>query len=361
MDRLYLDHAATSPVRPEVQARMVEVMAEPGNASSVHREGRAARRILEDARAVLAAALGAMPDGVIFTSGGTEANDLALASFERVLVAATEHASVLDAVPEAPRIPVAPDGRLDLQTLDELLAAHRPGLVSVMLVNNETGVIQPIQAIAARCHAAGALLHVDAVQALGKLPEVTLDCLDADILTVSGHKLGGPQGVGALVLRDGVEVTARLRGGGQELRRRAGTHNLPGIAGFATALAHGTNEPERLRGLRALLRDGLARTCPTSRLVADGAPHIASILTPSRPAAVQVMQLDLAGIAVSAGAACSSGKVGPSHVLAAMGLGADAACAIRVSLGWTTTVEDIERFVRAFAGLMHARTPGRAA
>ncbi len=336
---------------------MAQVLAGVGNPSSVHGEGRAARRILEDARTLLAGMLGTDPDGITFTSGGTEANDLALgaAPGRPVLVGATEHASVLEAVPDAPRIPVGPDGLIDMAALAGLLAEHRPGLVSVMLVNNETGVVQDIQRLAVEVHAAGALLHVDAVQALGKLPGVTLAALGCDLLTVSAHKIGGPQGVGALSARPGLLLPARLRGGGQEGRRRAGTHNLPGIAGFAQAIRLlDSAEPERLLGLRRRLEARLLAGLPDAAIAgaaAPRAPHITALVLLGRPAELQVIRLDLAGIAVSAGAACSSGKVQASHVLQAMGLGPLAGCALRLSLGWSSTEAEVDRAADAISGL----------
>ncbi|WP_159712201.1 cysteine desulfurase family protein [Geminicoccus flavidas] len=355
--RVYLDHAATTPVRPEVVARMAQVIASVGNPSSVHGEGRAARRILEDARTLLADMLGTEPDGVTFTSGGTEANDLVLgaAAGRPVLVGATEHASVLEAVPEAPRIPTGPDGLVDPAALAGLLDRHRPGLVSVMLVNNETGVVQDIPRLAAEIRAAGALLHVDAVQALGKLSDVNLRALDCDFLTVSAHKIGGPQGVGALAARAGLTVPARLRGGGQEGRRRAGTHNLPGIAGLAAAIRLlNPAEPARLLALRRRLEARLLAGLPDAAVAgaaASRAPHITALVLPGRPAELQVIRLDLAGIAVSAGAACSSGKVQASHVLQAMGLGPLAGCALRLSLGWSSTEAEVDRAADAILGL----------
>jgi cysteine desulfurase len=287
---------------------------------------------------------------VVFTSGGTEANHLALLGFSGLrLVSAIEHPSVLEAVPDAARVPVQPDGRLDLAALAELLARLRPALVSVMLANNETGVIQPLAEAALLAHAHGALLHCDAVQAFGKLPLAPAS-LGADLVTLSAHKLGGPPGVGALVLREGLEPASLQRGGGQEQRRRAGTENLPGIVGFAAALEP-TTDWTHVRSLRDRLEAGARAIRPDAVVVgatADRLPNTTCLLVPGLAAETQLMALDLAGVAVSSGSACSSGKVGPSHVLAAMGLPPEAArCAVRVSLGWPTTEADVDAFLTA--------------
>lgn len=329
---------------------MAAALAEPGNPSSVHGHGRHARRLIDAARRALADHLSVDPDRVLFTSGGTEANHLALLGFPGPrLVSAIEHPSVLEADPGAVRIPVDPTGRLDLAALADLLASSRPGLVSLMLANNETGVIQPVVEAARLAHAAGALLHCDAVQAFGKQP-FTLASLGADLLTLSAHKLGGPPGVGALILREGLDPTPLQRGGGQERRRRAGTENLPGIAGFAAALEPATDW-HRVRILRDRLEAGARAIRPDAIMVgaeADRLPNTTCLLVPGIPAEIQLMALDLAGVAVSSGAACSSGKVGPSHVLAAMGYPPEIArCAIRISLGWATTEADIEAFLAA--------------
>jgi cysteine desulfurase len=359
----YLDHAATTPVRPEVVAAMAEAMAEPGNPSSVHGPGRLARSRLEAARRAVAERVTVAPDRVVFTSGGTEANHLALLGVAGpCLVSAIEHASVLEAVPEASRVPVDATGRLDLSALADLLRRHGPALVSVMLANNETGVVQPVAEAARLAHAHGSLLHCDAAQAFAK-PPFTLAGLGADLLTLSAHKIGGPPGVGALVLRDGLELAPLQRGGGQELRRRAGTENLPGIVGFGAALELATDW-ERVRRLRDQVEVAARALHPATFLVgadADRLANITCLLTPGLPAEVQLMALDLAGVAVSSGAACSSGKVGPSHVLAAMGFGPELArCAIRVSLGWSSTAADVERFAHAWGSLL-ARRSGHSA
>jgi cysteine desulfurase len=358
---VYLDHAAASPVRPEVAAAMAAALGTPGNPSSPHGAGRRARHLLERARRVIADRLGVAPDRVVFTSGGTEANALALAGFPgSKLVGATEHASVLEPAPAGARIPVDGRGVVDLAAFELLLARERPRLVSVMLANNETGVVQPVAELARLARAAGAVVHCDAVQAFGKLPCGPGE-LGVDLVSVSAHKLGGPPGVGALVLGPGIEPAPLLRGGGQEGRRRAGTHNLPGIVGFAAAVGLATD----WAGLGAE-RDRLERLararCPELIVAGDAAarlPNISCLVTPGLAGDVQMMALDLAGVAVGVGAACSSGRIGPSHVLAAMGLPeALARAAIRVSLGWSTVPVDIDRFVAVWSGLVERKRAG---
>jgi cysteine desulfurase len=358
----YLDWNATAPLRPEAAAAVASALALGGNPSSVHGRGRVARQLVEESRAAVAALAGAPADAVVFTSGGTEANHLALlgAGRERVLISAVEHSSVLQAAPEAERIPVDRDGLVDPAALAAMLD-DRPALVSVMLANNETGVIQPVAEIARSAHAHGALFHCDAVQAAGKMP-LSLAAIGADFLTLSAHKIGGPAGIGALVMAPGAEVTPLLRGGGQERNRRAGTENLAGIAGFAAAAA--ACDPAEYGRVRAL-RDRLEAALPPEAIViAAGAPRLpntSAIAMPGVPAETQVIALDLDGVMVSAGAACSSGKVGPSHVLAAMGVAPDIADAtIRVSLGWSTTDADIAHFLDSRTAL-YRRTRGRQA
>ena len=354
----YLDWNATAPLRPQAAAAMSEALRRWGNPSSVHRRGRAARHIVERAREPVAALLGDVdPSAVIFVSGGTEANHLALigAGRERVLVSAVEHDSVRHAVPTAEIIPVGPEGIVDLEALDRLLGADlRPALVSVMYANNETGVIQPVAEIAAIVRRNGALFHCDAVQAAGKLA-LEAGAIGADLVTLSAHKIGGPTGIGALVVTGGIELAPLLRGGGQEHRRRAGTENLPGIAGFAAAAAAEIADYERV----AALRDGLeaeiamtARDAVVLGAAADRLPNTSAIAMPGVAAETQVVALDLDGVMVSAGAACSSGKVGPSHVLAAMGVAPEiAASTIRVSLGWSSSEAEIDHFIRAWTAL----------
>jgi cysteine desulfurase len=356
MPRLYLDANATEPMRPEAVAAMAEAMALPGNPSSVHAEGRAARRILEEAREAIATRIGARGRDLVFTSGGTEANALAikgLAAGRRVLVGATEHPAVLAAAgPEAGVIPVLADGTLDLSALEAALASGGPAMVAVMAANNETGVLHPIEAIAELCRAHGALLHLDAVQMPGRLP-FTLG--PADSMALSAHKLGGPKGVGALLLRPGLDPAPLLTGGGQESGRRGGTEALPAIAGFAAAAD--CPLPEGLAAMRDAIEAGARALAPEVIIAGSGAPRLpntTSLILPGVAAETQVIALDLAGVAVSAGAACSSGKVRQSHVLAAMGYGAEAGCAIRVSLPWNAGADTAARFLDAW-GAMRGR------
>ena len=360
----YLDWNATAPLRPEAAAAISAALARCGNPSSVHRWGRAARRCVERSREPIAALLGGVdPSNIIFVSGGTEANHLALrgAGYERVLVSAVEHHSVRDAVAGAETIPVDDDGVVVLGELDRCLAADaRPALVSVMLANNETGVIQPVAEIAVIAKKYGALVHCDAVQAAGKIPLAAAG--GADLVSLSAHKLGGPPGIGTLAVAGRPDLSPMFRGGGQERGRRAGTENLPGIAGFAAAAAEaadGMTGYERIRQLRDELEAGIAAVAPDAVVLGAGAPRLpntSAIAMPGVPAETQVIALDLDGVMVSAGAACSSGKVGPSHVLAAMRVPPKiAASTIRVSLGWSSAEADIAHFLRAWTALYHRR------
>jgi cysteine desulfurase len=356
----YLDWNATAPLRPEAAAAMAAALARCGNPSSVHRWGRTARQSVERAREAVAALVGAAPEGVIFVSGGTEANHLALigAGRERILVSAVEHSSVLEAVPRAERIVVDGNGIVDLARLDRQLAGDpRPAIISVMLANNETGIIQPVAEISELARAHGALFHCDAVQGAGKL---RLDgaLIGADLISLSAHKLGGPPGIGALVVTGTAEPTAMIRGGGQERGRRAGTENLPGIAGFAAAAeaaAAGIGDYERVHRLRDRLEAAALGAVPEALVIGADVgrlPNTTALAMPGVSAETQVIALDLEGVMVSAGAACSSGKVGPSHVLAAMGLPpVIAAATIRISLGWSTTEADIAHFLDAWTAL----------
>jgi cysteine desulfurase len=370
-DRVYLDWNATTPLRDEARRAISDALDLPGNASSVHAEGREARKWIESARSAVAKAVGTVPRNVVFTSGGTEANALALApnlrrgtgpAVERLVVSAIEHASVLSGG-RFPRelietVRVTPAGVVDLDHLRQLLRAGPPALVSIMLANNETGAIQPTAEVAEIVHAAAGLLHVDAIQAFGKIP-FDMGETGADLLTLSAHKIGGPKGVGALVLSEGVSgLEPLLRGGGQELSRRAGTENVAGIAAFgaaaAAAMAARPAEGGRLRVLQERLEDGL-RLTPGVIVFSDSGqrlPNTTLFTAPGLKAETAVIGFDLAGIAVSSGSACSSGKVQPSHVLEAMGFEPDIAQgAVRLSMGWSTRDADIDRCLEAWRKL----------
>lgn len=355
--RIYLDHNATSPLQESARTAMLSALALAGNASSIHAEGRAAHAVLDASREAVARALGVIAPMVVFTSGGSEANNLALkgAPVQRLIVSAVEHPSVIEAAKTSGKpveiLPVDGEGVVDLAALDRLLAAGPKALVAVMLANNETGVIQPLRDVVALAHRHGALVHCDAVQAFGKIA-VNFGLLGVDTLSVSAHKLGGPVGAGALVVRDGLALTALIQGGGQELRRRAGTENIAAISGFAAAAQEKRLE---IRYLRDTLESRLEGTVIFGAAV-ERLPNTSCFASPGLSAETALMALDLAGIAVSSGSACSSGKVAKSHVLAAMGCAPDlAGNAIRVSLGWTTTAQDIELFITAWSRIAARR------
>lgn len=367
-DSIYLDHNATTTPREEALVAIRDALAMTGNASSVHRNGRLARRVIEDARDDVADLINADPNDLIFTGGGTEANNLALqgAPVDHVLVSAIEHPSVLQANAGAVILPVDENGLVDLAALDQKLAAlEGRALVSVMCANNETGVLQPVSDVVKIAKDHGALVHCDAVQGAGK---VALDAssLDVDLLTLSSHKIGGPQGVGALLVKAGLDIEARILGGGQERRKRAGTENVAGIAGFGAAAKASLNGFSEMAGL-ARLRDDLIsgiRKLASTRIYGEAAPRLPNTICLSMPgvtAETQLMAFDLAGVCVSAGSACSSGKVEPSHVLAAMGVAdEEALTAIRVSLGWTTTQADIKRFVEVWGTIFAKAGAGQS-
>lgn len=381
MTRAYLDHNATSPLRPEAREAMLAALDLGGNASSVHAEGRAARKMVEGARAAVAALAGVSPRCVTFLSGGTEAAATLLqpgfvgrggvTGFRSLIVSAVEHSCVLVgggfAAGDVHICPVDGAGLIDLVALEGLLgSAPGPALVAVMAANNETGVIQPLADVGALVHRHGGALVVDAVQALAKIP---LDVAAADALFVSAHKIGGPQGVGAILrASETVDFPRLIRGGGQEGRFRSGTENLSGIAGFGAAAraasAAMADEMPRLSALRDWLEGQIVTISGQSRVVGLPAPRLANTsltVHPGLDSATTLIALDLQGVSVSAGSACSSGKVAASHVLAAMGLAErDARSALRVSLGWSTTRRDVERFVEAFAGHA-AKAAARAA
>jgi len=379
-DRVYLDWNATAPLRAEAQRAMAAAWEFVGNPSSVHVEGRRARRLVEEARAAIAAAIGASARNVIFTSGGTEANTLALTPglysgrgtpVRRLAVSAIEHPSVLAGgrFPAAAvsRIGVTPSGVIDFNHLESRLGEQGAGpiLVSIMAANNETGALQPIEQAAEMVHASGGLLHVDAIQVLGKL-SFDINNMGADLVTLSAHKIGGPKGVGALVLAEGVSgLEPLLRGGGQERSHRAGTENVAGIAGFGAATNAATSglgaDAARLRRLQDRLERGLEET-PHLILFSKDVPRLPNttlFTVPGLRAETAVIGFDLAGIAVSSGSACSSGKVQPSHVLEAMGFPRDLTQgAVRLSLGWSTSEADIDCCLEAWRKLANTLLRG---
>ena len=377
-DRVYLDWNATAPLRPEARQAMAAAWNLVGNPSSVHAEGRHARRLVEEARSVIASAVGAPARNVVFTSGGTEANALALTPGLRgaagtpglrLVASAIEHASVLAggrfANGAMTIIGVKSSGVLDLGLLRETLASGPPALVSIMAANNETGALQPITEASEIVHAGGSLLHVDAVQALGKIP-LDINSMGADMVTLSAHKIGGPKGIGALVLGDGlIAPEPLLRGGGQELGRRAGTENLAGIGGFGAAVKAALetqgSDAVRLETLRNRLENGLRQTPDVLVFSADvpRLPNTTLFTVPGLKAETAVIGFDLEGIAVSSGSACSSGRVQPSHVLEAMGFGPKLAQgAVRLSLGWSTQEADIDLCLKAWRKLANTLLKG---
>ena len=383
--RAYLDWNATAPLRPQARAVMTEALDLTGNPSSVHSEGRAARGAVERARAQVAALVGADAAQVTLTSGGTEANMMALSpgwsagksstkghtGFDRLLVSAIEHPSAGQGgrfpADRIETIAVTAQGVVDLDALRGQLQAGGPALVSVMLANNETGVIQPIRAIADLVQAAGGLLHVDAIHAPGRIP-CDINALDADLLTISGHKLGGPKGAGALVRHEGLHLSDPLiRGGGQERGLRAGTEDVAAIAGFgaaaeAAAAARETDAAQMAR-LQQRLEAGIRAATPEATIFGQDTqrlPNTTLFTHPGLKAETAVIAFDLEGVAVSSGSACSSGKVQPSHVLAAMGVEPNLARgAIRISTGYATGEAEIDHCLKAWIKLSETLLKGR--
>lgn len=373
----YLDHNSTSPIRPEALSAMTHALGVGGNPSSIHAYGRAARAIVEEAREKVAALVGATAAQVIFTGGATEANNLALfgaaegslegddSRITRIFVSATEHASVLVAADRlaerfpwirVAHLPVTGDGVLDIEALRVALREGKGrALVAVMAANNEIGVIQPIADVSRVVREAGGLLLVDAVTAAGK---VDLDFAQCDYMTLSGHKMGGPTGVGVLVVREGAPLAAQLVGGGQQKGLRAGTENLSGIAGLAAAaqsLRDAQGERARIAHCRDHFESGLRAAIPDAVFFGANAPRLcgtSAFAVPGITSATALMALDLDGVAMSAGSTCSSGKVSPSHVLLAMGVEDDlAACGLRASFGWSSTMEDVNAAIQSLVKL----------
>lgn len=357
----YLDYNATMPLRPKALEAIILANQQGGNASAVHRLGRQGRQLLDTARRRLARLLDAESEDIIFTSGGTESNNTILQAFHHmgaaIFVSSIEHACVLNAVPERQLIPVTPSGVVDLRTLEKMLQTRERQLclISVMMANNETGVLQPVAEIVDIAKRYGALVHTDAVQAVGKIP-VRFRTLGVDYLSLSAHKIGGPLGVGALLVRDGAPYRALMRGAGQEKGRRAGTSNVPGAMGFLAALEEALQEDwVPIEQLRDRFEENVRKVCPSAHIFSESAkrlPNTSCLTMPGVSHEVQMMAFDLDGICVSHGAACSSGKVDVSHVLKAMGWDHDLMTqAIRVSLGPTTTAQDMEKLLRAWTTL----------
>ena len=366
-----LDANATEPMRSEARAAMVEAACLDGNPSSPHRAGRAARSMLEGARAQIAALFGGVAEDLVFTSGGTEANVLALhATGRRILAGSTEHDCIRTGLPhDAVMLEVAADGQVRLDHLDRMLVQGGAGggaLVCLMLANNETGVLHPLAEAGRLCRRHGAWLHVDAVQAAGRVA-VDLGAIGADSLALSAHKLGGPKGAGGLLLageRRG-RLAPLIAGGGQERGRRGGTPALPAIAGFAAAAAVAVGDMAERAVLQARLREQIEQAAVAAGAVVCGGaaprlPNTSCLALPGRRSEAQLIALDLAGFGVSAGSACSSGKVARSHVLEAMGLGARAGEAIRVSLPWNARPEDVRRFIDAYRAMVGRETTASA-
>ena len=364
-ERTYLDWNATAPLLPEARAAIERALDVQGNPSSVHAEGRRARAVVETAREQVAALIGARPSEIVFTSGATEACATVLAApWSAILIAGIEHDAVLRPAEAAAgqhiALAVGADGRVDLADIGDkarsAVAAHGAGniLAALQIANNETGVLQPVAEVATAARDTGALVFTDAAQAAGRIP-VDFAAIGADFMALSAHKLGGPKGIGALVVRDGRELAPLIRSGGQERRRRGGTENIPGIAGFGAAadIARKTvAEHARIAGLRDRLEANLLDLTPEARIIGadtERLPNTTCIALPGHAAETLVIRFDLAGIAVSAGAACSAGKIGASHVLMVMGLDETTArSAIRISIGPTTTNHDIDRCVAAW-------------
>jgi len=358
----YLDYNATAPLRPEVRDAMQELLVLPLNASSVHAAGRRARSIVEDSRGAIAEAVNAFPNEIVFTASGTEANNWVLRALKGLplFISAIEHSSVLktaQAICQPVMLPVTADGILDMAAFEEQLPEGEPFLVSLMLANNETGVIQPVREVADMVHARGGLLHCDAVQALGKIP-VDYTMLGCDLMTLSAHKMGGPIGAAALVIKSNLSFAPLLTGGGQELNRRAGTHNVAAIAGFAKAVT--LMDFAQMKVLRnwldAMEEDILAEGGIIFGKSAPRLPNTSLIGMPGVASETQLIRFDLDGMAVSAGSACSSGRIEPSHVLSAMGAdAATAGSALRISGGWNAQEADIQAAAQAWKKLFALR------
>ncbi len=353
----YLDYNATTPIRPEVIELIGRVLREGGNPSSQHACGRNARKYIEDAREQVANLVNYKSENVIFTSGATEGNNMVLQGHEGpIAVTDFEHPSVWNVIDGDIKIKVRPNGLIDLEDLDDVINLKNPKLISVMAVNNETGVIQPIAQIGRLCREKGILFHVDAVQAAGKI-EIDFERWHCDFLSLSGHKCGAPQGVGALIFRSKTPVPKLIKGGGQERRQRAGTENTASIAGFGLAAHMAKTELSEFKRLGAF-RDQIERTIEkvTGVMIhGAGTPRVYStscFSVPNTDAQTLMMQFDIEGICLSSGSACSSGVLKPSHVLKSMGVDDQmASSALRISMGWNTTQSDVDAFLSAWQNI----------
>ncbi len=360
MKSIYLDYNATAPLRSEVLELVTQVMAQVGNASSVHGAGRCARKTVEIARAQVADLAGVKPDQVIFTSGATESLNTVLSAYrdKKVLISAIEHPAILDSAPQAATIPVTSDGVVDMTAYQALLISEKPDIVAVMLVNSETGVIQPIQEMAMLARNHQALFLCDAVQAAGRI-DLNFNELGVDFMALSAHKISGPQGVGALITRDGVEAPKFMLGGGQEKNCRAGTYNTAGIAGMGLAAElakKNLSTYDLVKKLRDYMEDYILQKTNKAVIYGQNAPRVGNTMNiglTGIEAQTQMMALDLDNIAVSSGSACSSGSFKPSHVLTAMGADEQAAkSALRISIGYATTQSDIDTFLESYTKII---------
>lgn len=357
MTRIYLDYNATTPIRPESISAVAESMYHTGNASSVHFNGRGARKFVEDARGHVAALCNVRPAQVIFNSGATEGNNTVLSGYRDkiVFVSAVEHPSSLAPAPHAHKIPVRRDGVVDVVTLEQMLIEHKPELVSIQWVNSETGVIQPMFGISNMVKKHGAMIHCDAVQAAGRLP-LDFKASGLDYMTLSAHKFGGPQGAGALIFREGLQIPKFMHGGGQEKRQRAGTENVAAISGFGVAAKLALEQLDDYRAhcaaLQTRFENGLKQIGNDIVIVGEDAPRVpntSNVMLAGVSAETQLMAMDLDGVSVSSGSACSSGAFKPSHVMTAMGYGEDdARSALRFSWGWASTLADIDGALAAY-------------
>ncbi|MCX7343832.1 MAG: cysteine desulfurase family protein [Proteobacteria bacterium] len=351
---IYLDYNATTPIIPAAQKAMFEAFACLGNPSSVHHHGRETRKLLESAREKVATYFGLPARNVTFTSGATEANNLILKGFKGIVLnSAVEHDSVLNVRSDAITVPVNEDGIINLEALEKLLKANDESLVCVLAVNNETGVVQPIAEILQICQKYNSHLHVDAAQAVGK---ITLNWQDLPSFTISAHKFGGPQGIGAIIINKPLTLSSLIKGGGQERGLRAGTENIIGAVGMGAAFGF---DFSTLKPLQEKLENGILNSCPQAIIFGKSSERVTNttnVFMPNVSSEVQLMHFDLNKISISSGAACSSGKVKTSHVLRAMGIPEETAkCAVRISTGWNTTESDVNQCIAVWTDLFNSQ------